>query len=141
MDLTTLEANKNILVYGDFVDVPSSTITQRIDIPFTPDYMIVKYISYSPVAVDQGSNYAIYSDIVGDYIGTFDITENSSGDDNLPYICSPNLYFKINKPITGTCTFQIQISPIVKTEYALGGRLVIYLDFVKLKSQKPQKIF
>ena len=47
MDLTKVEAMRNVTIYG----VTTGSFTQNIHIPFIPDFMIVKYISYTPTAI------------------------------------------------------------------------------------------
>lgn len=142
MDLTKLEANKNVMIYQSMV-TPVNNFTAKVHVPFTPDYMIVKLINYTSVTTDLQATYAIYCDLVSDFIGSFSVTQVVTGAPpqlmwSLPV--SPQSMFKINKPVTSDINFSLQVIPNVAAA-TLGGIIAIHLDFVKLKSEKPQRIF
>jgi hypothetical protein len=74
MDLTTLEANKNVVLSALLVSGTPS-FSQNVQIPFMPDYMIVRGINYSPDNADPAEGYLIYCDLVSDYIGSFIVND------------------------------------------------------------------
>lgn len=142
MDFTTIEANKNVIIYGDLV--AASRFSQQINVPFDPDYMIVRNISYLPFDADDKGTYVIETNLLGgEYIGNFNVCPNVNEltIGRYPYIASPNLIFKLRKPVNGFYTFTILNTPILKNQVALTGKLVISVDFVKLKAEKPQKVY
>jgi hypothetical protein len=135
MDLTKVEAMKNVTIYG----VTAGSFTQNIHIPFIPDFMIVKYISYMPAAITNTS-WMIYTDMVNDSIGSVAIIEQPS-DVNVftPGNNSVNLLYQLGKPISGTYTFTMRDTP--STSRGVAGTLIMNIEFYRFKAEKPEKTF
>ena len=142
MDLSIIEANKNILIFKSF-SVAASSFSQNLYVPFTPDYVIVRGVTYAANNGDVAQTaYLIYTDLVSDHIGSFSINDLSAGGPGFQKesisIQQP-LYFKLMKPVSSDFTFTIKNS--LTTPANLNGALAIHLEFIKLKSQKPQVIY
>ncbi len=143
MDLSTIEVNKNVILYHDWQinDQATTSWTVQINtVPFIPDYMVIRAISYLPRNDDTIGSYTLYSDIIGDDIGFFSVDSNDGGVNNVqaPVFNHP-IYFKLNKPINGSYTF-IPRGPSQDAS-AIQGYMVLAIDFIRFKSEKPQKTY
>ncbi len=78
---------------------------------------------------------------MSDYIGNFIVNSDDSESGNLPYVYTPNLVFLLKKPVHGSFNFSMETTATIKNSAELLGRLVLNLDFVKLKADKPQKVY
>ena len=140
MDFTKIDANKNVILYKNMT-ANISTFTLPINtVSFTPDYMIVRSIHYEPDNNDSIGPYLLYCDLIGDDIGIFGVT-TSDGANNIPSpIPTPQLYFKLQRPIQGSVTFTVRTNN-PPTTFSLQGYMAIALEFVKLKAEHPQKVY
>ena len=139
MDLTKIEANKNVIIYQQMTNISTFTIPIN-NISFVPDYMIVHTIHYGPNNADQLGPYLIYCDIVGYDIGIFGVT-STDGVNRIPSpIPTPKLYFKLQKTIQGSITFVVRTNNPIAT-FNLQGYMTLALEFIKLKAEHPQKVF
>ncbi len=147
MDITKIEANKNIFISGTLGNGGGISFVEKINaVPFAPDYMIVHAINYIPNEVsdppDSTGIYFLYTNIVGENIGMFSIEAPSDGWLEQNPIPTPKLYFKINKPIQGSYEFQFRQTTVNGFEtVTMYGEIGITLEFIKLKAEKPQKIY
>ena len=140
MDITKIEANKNHFFYQNMTAGLTQFTVNIHSVPFTPDYMIVHTIHYEPNNADALGPYLLYCDLVGNDIGMFVVT-SADAVHNIPSpIPTPKLYFELKKPVIGAVTFQIRtINPV--QNWSLLGYMLICIEFVKLKAEKPQKIY
>jgi hypothetical protein len=140
MDLTTVEANKNIVLNHLFAN-GQSEFTQNVSIPFIPDYMIVRGINYSPASTDTVDAYLLWSDLVGDFIGSFVINQQNATPTVQATTTALGQYFKVGRPVTGDMLTRIMTNVVGNGALHIAGRICIHLDFVKLKAEKPQKVY
>ena len=133
MDTRIIEVRKNIAI--PLVLTPGTgRYTYTINtVDFIPDEMVVKEIVYSSNKdTEIGVVSLIYTDIVSDVIGSFYIYAGST---------PANLIYTIRKPIRGEYSFVMKElgGPM---EDARDGQLVIHLEFVKYRTDLPdRKIF
>ena len=101
-----------------------STITpiKQIDyIPFKPKKMIIKYIDFvdTEEKSDTG-NYLIWSDLVNDYIGSFNTNNN-----NIEF----GLEFILNSDVVRSNIFQLQDINQNLADNLISGELIICIEF------------
>jgi hypothetical protein len=131
MDLTKVEAMRNVTIYG----VTTGSFTQNIHISFIPDFMIVKYISYTPADIVLANrSWMIYTDLVNDPIGSIAVSNSGT---LVPCTNTVNLLYKLGKPISGTYTFTLRDTP--STSVGVDGVLVMNVEFYRFKAEKPEK--
>lgn len=128
MDTKVVEVNKNIIISTAFNAVSSFNATIS-NVNFIPDVVIIRGISYNPVANEVGIT-KIYSNLVSDYIGSF--FQN--------FFIKPDLTFILKKPVLGTYTFQFQTVDNV-AEAGRVGDISIHLEFVKYREVREGKIY
>ena len=133
MDLTTIEANKNVVVYNTFTILGSTFTANMNSVLFTPDYVIVRSINYTPGALDVEGVYTVFSDVISDTIGSFVLNDGPL------FVSSPqSAIFKLGRPVHGTMTFMVELGHGFPAQ--MDGTIAIHLDFVKLKAEKPQLV-
>jgi hypothetical protein len=140
MDFTKIEANYNVAVNLQFATAGNS-LTQPVYCPFTPDFLIVRGINYSPGGTDNTTDvFRIYSDLVdGHVLGSITMSLSTTTTPALFVAPSPQiLYFKMNKPVQSQFQFSVWGN---LTTVTLNGHMVIHLEFVKFKAEKPQQIY
>lgn len=135
MNLNIIEANKNVFVYTAFAG-GNAIFNNRFDLPFIPDYVIVRGVNYA-THVDAPGMGVIWSDLVSDFIGTLTVHSNTATDVRGNYE-TPILYFKLGRPINGTYGFKIYDNATGTAVSTLTGQLAIHLEFIKLKAERPQ---
>jgi hypothetical protein len=126
MDTRFLEVRKNIVIQNTFNN--SSRFTQTINtVNFIPDEVIVKYINYS-TADGEAFGTSIYTDMVSDVIGSI----------CAPTFVSANLTYTLRKPISGQYYFEL-LDTAGQPVNNRGGDLFIHLEFVKYRTDLPDK--
>lgn len=136
MDLSTLEANQNIVATTDFTG-PLATFSKNFKIEFTPDYVICRGISYTPFGADVLGTYLVYCDLIQGYVGSFNINQPAAGQ-TTSYPTIQNIIHLLKRPVTSDYTFSVHT--INKTVATLAGQLAVHLDFIKFKAVRPQLI-
>jgi hypothetical protein len=133
MDITKIEAIYNNFISQNLLGLPNGNFGVNFQVPFTPDYLIVKSISYVPGNGDADSTNTITLDLLNPLtLGYFCIQTDTAP------ISFPNNYdtlFLIKKEVKGINNFQVG-----KGLTAYNGVLVIHLQWIKFKSEPPQAI-
>lgn len=144
MDKSQVEANHVKFLYYNYADNDDKqTFTASFkDCQFTPDYMKVHSIMYSPVAADDVGPYFIYSDIVSKDIGSFIVQANGVNKISSA-MNTANIEYKLGNSVNGNFSFTCRISTVdgYHRTYNLGGYIVICLEFIKYKANKPEKVY
>jgi hypothetical protein len=145
-DLTKIEAIKTVTVYNNFRVAGAATYTFSLNvssIAFDPDFVTVKSALYAPdVLLDDDGLFSIKSNTLGGHLchvylspgtvdaeNTYTLTANTVTCGTLP----------LRKPITN-----IDFTAVIDgagTTASLSGSLFMTLEFVKLKVEKPQKVY
>jgi len=124
-----IERRKTVTFGSNLVNLRGTFKTQ-IFIDFIPDELRVVNISYANSEDNEPGVFLLYSDIVSEYLGIFQDNQ----------INSTNVYFLLQKPISGEYTFQtknLQGGVILDLE----GDIAIQLEFIKYKDQASEKIY
>jgi len=122
------------MTYGDFFSEGNSdSWTQNIVLPFQPDFVIIRSISYWGSQEDPPDLYLIWSDITNDYLGSFVVFPNSTQSQILPYTASPFLVFglKNNPQPSGSIGFKVM--NFNQAGSGLVGSLCLNAEFIKLR--------
>ncbi len=147
-DLTKLEAIKNVTVSKKLVTENNSIFSSKIEIPFTPDFMIVKNLIYIPNVNDIEVMYGVSCSIVGDIIAQFAVLSINT---EIPpvnpfgpriFTTKPDLMFKLVAPVKGSIEFKIiDLTDNNTPGIPMRGELMLSLSFIKLKVEKPQIVY
>ncbi len=150
MDLSIIEAIHPVTI----LNPPSArnNFNQNLYVPFVPDFVIVKSITYSSRIADlniAGGDYNkfvnISTNLINDSasIGSFDV-HTSTYDGIADYGTSSTwhnvpLLFKLNKQVQGSYNFSFRDASNNST--TLNGDIAIHLEFIKVKVDKQQKFY
>src|SRR5689334_15404302 len=92
-----IEARRNVTIKQNLASGNAFTAVIN-NVSFIPDEVIVKQITYHHQIIDPDDDaYAVWTDIVGDYIGSF--FDGSS--------CSPNITYPLQKSVQGIYNFKV----------------------------------
>ena len=145
-DLPEYEANR-VITIRQIMTNPTNFLVKFDNLPFNPDIVIVRQITYSAVAGDTVGGYFVQSDLFdGDNIGgTFNVFLSFAANAVSTPI-APNTVFLIHKNVPHVgFTFRVQINAAgnVLTDAGAGltGSLAVTLEFVKLRTQPAQKVY
>jgi hypothetical protein len=139
MDLTKVESLSNVIVTHTFA-LDGNTFTQTLNVPFIPDFMIIKNVSYIPADDDTPIIYFLYSDMSPDCLASVVVCATGEGIINQPFINNPNSLIQLKKPISGTVTFIFKDS-LTTAVQTLGGQISVQIEFVRFKAEVPQKTY
>ncbi len=116
-----VESRRNITVGANLTG--NNTFNINIfNVSFIPDEVIVRQITYqNDPAAPVAESFAIWTDLVGDYIGSF--FDGST--------CSPNITYDLKRSVQGYYNFKVHTTAGVVP--ALTGKLFLHLEFVRYK--------
>lgn len=118
-----VEVRKNILVIANLNN--ASEFTFNIDVPFTPDEMIVRNVSV--VDVGGAHVYIIKSSLVD-----YEVLLSMANTDQSTYY---QVTHTMNKPINGQFSFKLYA--VDGTALVVTSELTIQLEFVRYKKKLP----
>lgn len=120
--MADIEQRKNVN-FGHYDAGGFSSFTQYINVSFVPDDMVVRGITWYTNGTSQAVR-VLTSDLVTEGIlGSFNESSQQS---------NAVTYFKMNKPVQGTYTFNISDYTGISKQ-TLYGPINISLEFIKYK--------
>jgi hypothetical protein len=114
-----IEARRNVSITQDFAQAVNFTAVIN-NVSFIPDEVIVRKITYHHDGT-EASAFRLYTDLVGDYIGSF--YDGSSS--------APNITFPLGRSVQGTYSFKPQT--VAGATPAIAGAFFIHLEFVRYR--------
>jgi hypothetical protein len=134
-DINKIEAIYNTFLIAD-ANVIDNLLTFNLQVPFTPDFLIVKSITYVPGANDAVDGiYPLSFSLLNPLtMGYFGIQSPAVGS-KVAYPNNYDILFKINHEVKGEYTIQINNGLLDFT-----GDIGIHMQWIKYKSEPPQAI-
>jgi len=140
-DLHKIEAFKSVMIQKNFT-ATNNTWSQNVQIPFIPDFVIVKNVNYEPTIADTAASYLIVSDTLspGVPIANFSVYDANATPTVAVSNPAESSLFMLRKPVTGDLPFTIT-STLAGTINALNGSISFQLEFIKMMVLPEQKVY
>ena len=119
-----IAAIKNITVTAEG---SATDIKKRTDFGFLPHEAIIRQISYMGPNAQEPGTFLIWSSLINDYIGSFQVN-------NYGTVVNPNIHILITSPLPNELTFRIDTVDATGQGMpytALIGDFVMHIDFIK----------
>jgi len=132
--MSRIEIVKQVTFYNDLTNKPS-TWSQNINIPFSPDEIHVRQISYSGPGTEDGT-FLVRSSMNYDFIGSFAVNSDVNITANAVSV-NPRTIIKVSPNlIVNQADFTLysigSTGPVAST--ALTGTIIISCDFIKYRT-------
>ena len=105
----------------------ATSFMQDTKVAFQPDEAIVRQISYSGPVAQEAGNFLVWSSLINDYIGSFQVN-------NYGATSNPNIHIMIHSMLPNTLEFRIDtvLSNGTTVPYlGLTGDFTMHIDFIK----------
>ena len=133
--MSRIEIIKQVTFYSDLTS-SAGYWTQNINIPFSPDEIIVRQISYSGPGAEDGT-FLIRSSLNYDFIGSFAVNSDINITANAVSV-NPRTVIKVApNMIVNQADFTLYTvagGSILTPTTALSGTIIISCDFIKYRS-------